>query len=120
MSPSEHIDKQIESYPDWRGKVMAKLRQLIHQADPEIAEEWKWDTAVYVHGGMVCAVSGFKDHVKINFFKGVELKDKHTLINAGLDSKKHRAIDFNEQSKVPEKEIIDLIREAVALNLNKK
>lgn len=116
MDASAQIDKQIADYSDWRGKVMAQLRSLIHEADPEISEEWKWDTAVYVHKGMVCAVSGFKDHVKINFFKGALLKDPHKLINNGLESKKHRAIDFSEGDPIKEKEVKELIQEAVALN----
>lgn len=116
MTPSQLIDKQIASTSDWRGKVMTQLRQLIHEADPEITEEWKWDTGVYVHGGMVCAVSAFKDHVKINFFKGAALKDPDHLFNNGLESKKHRSIDFNENDIVKEKEIKELIREAVTLN----
>lgn len=116
MNASELIDKQIASFPDWRGKIMAKLRKLIHEADPNIAEEWKWDVGVYTHNGMVCAVSAFKDHVKINFFKGVLLKDPHKLINAGLESKKHRSVDFREGNAVNESALKDLIREAVAKN----
>lgn len=113
---SNLIDKQIASYSDWRGEVLKKLRKTIHDADPEIVEEWKWDTAVFTHNGMVCAISGFKDHVKINFFKGAKLKNVHKLINAGLESKAHRAIDFSEGDKINDSALRDLIREAVALN----
>lgn len=116
MNPSQQIDKQISEYSDWRGEVMSKLRQLIHKADPEIMEEWKWGTAIYTHGKMVCAVSGFKEHVKINFFKGYLLKDKHNLLNGGFGSKEHRSIDYREGDKVNEDKLIDLIKEAVALS----
>ena len=116
MTPSQLIDKQIADLHDWRGEKLAQLRAAIHKADPEITEEWKWDTGVWTHNGMVCAASAFKDHVKINFFKGSSLKDPHKLINAGLDSKKHRAIDFNETDSLNETALIELIREAVALN----
>lgn len=121
MQPSDYIDKQIAGYDHWRGKVMAQLRKLIHEADPEITEEWKWETAVYMKNGMVCAVSGFKDHVKINFFKGVHLTDPHKLINNGLESKAHRSIDFNEGDLINQSALKELVREAVALNgKNKK
>src|SRR5438876_5334823 len=96
MEPSEQIDKQIAEAPGWRGETMASLRQLIHESDPEIREEWKWNTAVFSHNGMVCALGAFKDHIKINFFKGAALKDQHRLINGGLESKVTRAIDIFE------------------------
>ena len=116
MNPSQLIDKQITGLADWRGELMAKLRKIVHQADPDIAEEWKWEVGVYVHDGMVCAISAFKDHVKMNFFKGAKLSDPHKLINNGLESKSHRAIDFSENDKINEADIKDLICEAVALN----
>ncbi len=119
MTPSQHIDNQIARFSDWRGKLMAKLRKLIHQADPDIVEEWKWETGVWTYNGMVCAVGAFKDHVKLNFFKGATLKDPHKLLNAGLDSKKHRAIDFSETDTVDESAIVELIREAIAKNTSK-
>lgn len=117
MNPSEQIDKQIASYTDWRGKLMAHLRDVIHQADPEIVEQWKWDTGVYSHNGLMCAVSAFKDHVKLNFFKGSELKDSNKLINAGFESKRNKAIDFSKNDILDDKKIIALIQEAVALNI---
>ena len=120
MNPSEHIDKQIASYPDWRGKLLAKLRKIVHEADPEIVEDWKWETAVFTHNGMVCALGAFKDHVKINFLKGAALADQHKLLNSGLESKVHRAIDFAESDSVDEAALKDLIREAVAHNVNVK
>lgn len=102
MDATKNIDKQIADRPDWRGKVLAKLRKLIHEADPDITEEWKWDVGVYVHNGMVCAASIFKD--------------PHKLFNNGLESKKHRSIDFSEGDTMNESAVKDLIREAVALN----
>src|SRR6266480_2388114 len=96
MNASQLIDKQIADAPGWKGEMMTDLRSIIHTADPEIIEEWKWDTGVFTHKKMVCAVSSFKDHVKINFFKGASLKDEHHLFNAGLESKLNRSIDFLE------------------------
>ena len=116
MTPSEQIDQQIKEAGGWKGEMMTKLRKLVHGADPDIQEEWKWDVGVYVHNGMVCAISAFKDHVKINFFKGAELEDPEKLFNNGLDSKKHRSIDFSEGDKLNESAIISLIKYAVALN----
>ncbi len=116
MEASKLIDKQIAGAASWRGDLLAKLRQIIHQADPEIVEEWKWGTAVFTHGGNVCAIAAFKDHVKINFFKGSQLSDPHKLINAGLESKNNKAIDFKENDRINEPALIELIKEAVALN----
>ncbi len=116
MDPSELIDKQIADLPDWRGELFGRLRKLIHKADPDITEEWKWETAVWTHNGMVCAVGSFKDHLKINFFQGAALTDTHNQFNAGLDAKKTRAIDFYEGDKVNEKGLTELIFAAVAYN----
>lgn len=116
ITPSELIDKQIKDAAGWKADVMAQLRNLVHEADPEIEETWKWDTGVYVHNGMVCAISNFKDHVKINFFKGAELEDPEKLFNNGLESKKHRSIDFKEGDKVNEKALKELLKSAVKRN----
>jgi hypothetical protein len=116
MNPSELIDKQIEELADWRGEMFARLRKLIHEADPDITEEWKWSTGVWTHDGMVCAVGGFADHLKINFFQGAAVADPHRLFNAGLDAKKTRAIDLHSGDNINEKALKDLIRAAVALN----
>ena len=116
MSASKLIDKQIAELKDWRGKTLARLRKLIHETDPEIVEEWKWGTAVFSDKGMVCALGAFKDHVKVNFFKGASLKDPHKLFNAGLDAKATRAIDLHENDKIVESAVKDLIREAVNYN----
>lgn len=88
MNASELIDKQIAELADWRGQLFVRLRNLIHEADPDITEEWKWGTGVWTHNGMVCAVAAFKDHLKVNFFQGALLIDPNKLFNAGLDAKK--------------------------------
>jgi hypothetical protein len=116
MNASKLIDKQIADLPDWRGKLIARLRKIILKADPDIVEEWKWDTAVWSHGGLVCAAGAFKDHVKLNFFKGASLKDPKKLFNAGLDAKTTRAIDFREGDAVNEPALRELIRDAGAFN----
>jgi hypothetical protein len=116
MKPSELIDKQIAELTDWRGKTIAKLRKIIHDSDSGITEEWKWETAVYSHDGLVVAVGAFKGNVKMNFFQGASLPDPHKLFNAGLDAKKTRAIDFHEDEKLNEPALKDLIRAAVARN----
>ena len=116
MTASEHITRQIEELPDWRGHMLAQLRQLIHEAAPEITEEWKWGSAVFSQKGMVCSTGVFKDHVKINFFKGASLEDKEGLFNAGLDAKATRAIDFSEGDDIDIPALKELIRAAVAYN----
>jgi hypothetical protein len=116
MPPTEHIDKQIADLPDWRGKLLARLRQLIMETDPDISEEWKWDTAVWSHKGNVLAAGAFKDHLKINFFKGASLADPNHLFNAGLEAKATRAIDFGENDPIDESALKELIRAAVAYN----
>jgi|SRR4030081_3145661 hypothetical protein len=116
MNPSELIDQQIAELGDWRGEMFGTLRKLIHEADPDITEEWKWSTGVFTHGGMVCAVGAFADHMKINFFQGAALADPQKLFNAGLDAKKTRAIDFYAGDKIDQKALKDLIRSAVDRN----
>ena len=116
MAPSKLIDKQIAELTDWRGKTLTKLRKIVHEADPEITEEWKWNTGVFNHDGLVVAIGAFKESVKMNFFRGTTLPDPHKLFNAGLDAKKTRAIDFHENDKINEPALKDLIRSAVALN----
>ena len=115
MIPSKLIDQQIAELTDWRGKTMAKLRKIVHDADPAITEEWKWNTAVYSHNGLVVAVGAFKRSVKMNFFQGASLPDPHRLFNAGLEAKKTRAIDFHE-GEINEPALKDLIQAAVAHN----
>ncbi|MGQ0601635.1 MAG: DUF1801 domain-containing protein [Anaerolineales bacterium] len=116
MTPSQRISNQIAELADWRGKMLARLRKLILEADPGITEEWKWDTPVWSHNGNVIAAGAFKDHVKVNFFKGASLRDLHGLFNAGLEAKATRAIDLHEGDKVNEAALKELIRAAVAHN----
>jgi len=116
LTPSQYIDKQIKDLPDWRGKLLARLRKLVLEASPELTEDWKWDTAVWAAKGNVVAGGVFKDHVKLNFFKGASLKDSKKLFNSGLDAKASRSIDFSEDSKVDESALKELVREAVAFN----
>jgi hypothetical protein len=118
LTPSQHIDKAIKDTPDWRGKWLARLRTLIHEASPEITEDWKWDTPMYAHKGNVLATGIFKDHVKLNFFKGALLDDPKKLFNAGLEAKTSRGIDLSADSKIDEAALKDLIRAAVALNVS--
>ncbi len=113
---SRLITRQIDELGDWRGKAIARLRALIIEAVPDIEEDWKWGTAVWTHNGMVCSAGAFKDHVKLNFFKGASLKDPKHLFNAGLDAKAMRAIDFAEGDKIDSAGIKGLFRRAVALN----
>ena len=116
MDPSKLIDKQIASLGDWRGKTLTKLRKMIHDVDPKVTEEWKWNTAVFTHEGLVLALGAFKGSVKMNFFQGASLPDPHKLFNAGLEAKKTRAVDFHENDKIDEPAMKDLIRSAVAYN----
>ncbi|MEW5873123.1 MAG: DUF1801 domain-containing protein [Chloroflexota bacterium] len=118
LTPSQLITNQIADLADWRGQLLARLRQLIHEAAPGIIEEWKWDTAVWSQKGNVVAAGAFKDHVKLNFFKGSSLDDPQGLFNAGLEAKTTRAIDFSEGDRIQEAALKDLIRAAVAYNLS--
>lgn len=116
MDASERITQLIEELGDWRGEMLAQLRQLVHEADPDIGEEWKWETAVWSHNGNVVAGGVFKDHVKLNFFKGVQLEDPHGLFNAGLEAKKSRGVDFYKGDQIAAAALKELIQAAVALN----
>ena len=118
LTASQQIDNYIKGLTDWRGKMTARLRKLIREAAPELAEEWKWDTPVWSHKGNVVAAGVFKDHVKLNFFKGASLKDSNGLFNAGLDAKATRALDFSEGDDVDEPALKALVREAVAYNMS--
>ena len=120
-SASVLIDEKIKQLGDWRGKVLAKVRAIVHEADPEIVEEWKWrGTPVWSHGGIVCTGETYKDHVKMTFAKGAELKDASGLFNSSLDGNVRRAIDIHEGESIDEAALKDLIRAAVALNLRSK
>lgn len=115
------IDQRIKELGDWRGKTLAKLRDMIHQADPEIVEEWKWmGTPVFSHSGIVCTGETYKNVVKMTFAKGASLEDPAGLFNSSLDGNVRRAIDLHEADKINEAALKDLIRAAVALNLEAK
>jgi hypothetical protein len=120
-SATARIDERIMELGDWRGKMLAKLRKLIHEADPEIVEEWKWmGTPVFSHAGIVCTGETYKNHVKMTFGKGAALKDPAGLFNSSLDGNIRRAIDIHDGETINEAALKDLIRDAVALNLHLK
>ena len=120
-SVSAFIDAKINELGDWRGKMLAKVRAIIHKADPEIVEEWKWmGTPVWSHGGIVCTGETYKNVVKMTFAKGAALEDPSGLFNSSLDGNVRRAIDIHEGDKIDETALKDLIRVAVALNLEGK
>jgi hypothetical protein len=116
MTASQHIDSYIKGLGDWRGDMVARLRKLILATDPNLTEEWKWDTPVWSSNGNVVAAGVFKDHVKLNFFKGASLADPNGLFNAGLDAKATRAIDIVEGQEIDESALKDLVRAAIAHN----
>jgi len=122
-SASAFIDEKIRVLGDWRGKTLAKVREIIHAADPEILEEWKWvkptnpGTPVWSHGGIVCTGETYKNVVKMTFAKGAALEDPSGLFNSSLEGNARRAIDLHEGDKVDAAALKDLIRAAVALNL---
>ena len=120
-SASALIDGKIKELGDWRGKTLARVRALIHEADPAIVEEWKWmGTPVWSHGGIVCTGETYKNVVKMTFAKGAGLEDPSGLFNSSLGGNVRRAIDIHEGDKVDEAALKDLIRAAVALNLEGK
>ena len=120
-SASALIDQRIKELGDWRGKTLAKVRQIIHEADPEIVEEWKWrGIPTWSHAGIVCTGETYKNVFKMTFAKGASLKDPAGLFNSSLDGNVRRAIDIHEGDKVDEAALKDLIRAAVALNLKGK
>jgi len=127
MEPSSaFIDQKIKELGDWRGAMLAKVRTIIHEADPEIIEEWKWakpkspGTPVWSRGGIVCTGEMYKNVVKMTFAKGAALKDPKRLFNSSLDGNVRRAIDIHEGDKIDEAALKNLIRAAVALNLKGK
>jgi len=118
QSASAFIDEKILELGDWRGKMLAKVREIIHQADPEIVEEVKWmGTPVWSHSGIVCTGETYQKLVKMTFAKGAALKDPSGLFNSSLDGNVRRAIDIHEGDKVDKAALKDLVRAAVALNL---
>ena len=125
-SASAFIDEKIKELGDWRGKTLAKVRDIVHEADPEIVEEWKWakasspGTPVWSHGGIVCTGETYKNVVKMTFAKGAALKDPAGLFNSSLEGNVRRAIDIHESERIDEAALKELIRAAVALNLKGK
>jgi hypothetical protein len=125
-SASATIDARIRELGDWRGKTLARVREIIRQADAEIVEEWKWakvsspGTPVFSHGGIICTGETYKNVVKLTFAKGAALKDPSRLFNSSLEGNVRRAIDIHEGDEIDETALKDLIRAAVALNLKGK
>jgi hypothetical protein len=116
-SPSQLIDARIQELGDWRGEMLARIRKVIKQADPDVVEEWKWrGVPVWYHDGMICTGETHKSVVKMTFARGAALKDPTGLFNASLGGNTRRAIDFHEGDKIDEKALKALIREAIALN----
>ena len=116
-SPSQLIDARIKELGDWRGEMLARIRKLIKQADPDVVEEWKWrGVPVWYHDGMICTGETYKNAVKMTFAKGASLQDPAGLFNSSLDGNTRRAIDFHEGDKIDEKALKALVRAAVKLN----
>ena len=116
ISPDRRIDERIAQLGDWRGKTLARLRALIKQADPGVAEEWKWSVPVWSHDGIICTGETYKSAVKLTFAKGASVDDPSKLFNSSLEGNTRRAIDFREGEKVDEKAFKTLVRAAVAVN----
>jgi hypothetical protein len=123
---SKQIDQRIDELGDWRGETLSRVRALIRDADPDVVEEWKWakatspGTPVWSHSGGICTGETYKSVVKLTFFKGASLKDPAGLFNSSLEGKVRRAIDIRENEQIDEGALKDLIREAVALNVESK
>ncbi len=116
-TPAEMIDARIHELDDWRGDTLARIRDLIRRADPDVVEEWKWrGVPVWYRDGMICTGESYKDYVKVTFAKGASLDDPTGLFNASLDGNTRRAIDFREGDTVDEKAFTALIKAAIALN----
>ena len=117
---SKLIDQRIASLPDWRGKLLSRIRALVKEADPEVVEEWKWmGTPVWNRDGIICTGETYKNVVKMTFAKGAAVPDPKRLFNSSLEGNKRRAIDFHEGAKIDEQALKTLIRDAIALNLQK-
>jgi len=120
-SPSQLIDAKIRELGDWRGEMLARVRSLIKQADPEVVEEWKWrGVPVWSHDGLICTGETYKNVVKMTFAKGAALQDPSGLFNSSLEGNTRRAIDFHEGEKINDKALKTLIRAAVTLNKSKR
>ena len=115
------IDQRIRDLGDWRGSVLKRMRELVHEADPEVVEEWKWmGTPVWSHGGGICTGESYKQVVKLTFFHGASLKDPAHLFNSSLEGNARRAIDLHENHAIEEAAFKELIRAAVAFNVAKR
>ena len=119
-SASQLIDRRIKELGDWRGKTLARIRELIRQADPEIVEEWKWETPVWSRDGILCTGESYKSVVKMTFAKGASLPDPARLFNSSLEGKVRRAIDVREGDELNAAALQNLVRAAVALNRKRK
>ena len=118
---SRQIDARIKELGDWRGDMLARVRKIIRQADPDVVEAWKWrGVPVWEHGGIICTGETYKEVVKLTFAKGASLEDPSGLFNASLDGNTRRAIDIRQNDTIDEKGLKALIRAAVALNLSKR
>jgi len=117
---SKLIDGRIKELDGWRGEMLSRLRALIHQADPKVVEEWKWEVPVWSHDGIICTGESYKKAVKLTFAKGASVKDSAGLFNSSLEGGTRRAIDFREGDKIDEKPFKALIREAVKVNAASK
>ena len=113
------IDARIEELGDWRGEMLARIRRLIREADPEVVEEWKWSVPVWSHDGIICTGETYKKAVKLTFARGAFLKDPAGLFNSSLEGNTRRAIDFHEGDEIDEKALKALVRAAVTLNTSK-
>jgi hypothetical protein len=121
LSASELISGRIAELGDWRGEALARMRDLIREADPEVVEEWKWmGTPVWSHGGIICTGESYKKAVKLTFLKGASLADPKRLFNASLDGNARRAIDIHEGEQVDAAAFKALVRAAIALNMSAK
>ena len=118
-SPSRQIDARIKELGDWRGRMLAQLRAVIKQADPEVTEEWKWDVPVWSHDGLICTGEVYKKAVKMTFARGAALEDPSGLFNSSLAGNTRRAIDFHEGETIDEKALKALVRAAVRLNASR-
>ena len=115
-SPSRLIDARIKELDDWKGKMLARLRALIHEADPDVIEEWKWSVPVWSHDGLICTGEAYKKVVKLTFAKGASVNDPSRLFNSSLEGNTRRAIDFHEGDQIDEAAFKKLVRAAAALN----
>ncbi|RUL99334.1 DUF1801 domain-containing protein [Rhizobium chutanense] len=121
VSPSQRIDDRIRELGDWRGEMLARVRALIKQAEPEVVEEWKWrGVPVWERSGIICTGETYKNAVKLTFAKGASLEDPAGLFNSSLEGNTRRAIDFHESDTIDEEALKSLVRAAAALNMSAK